>query len=185
MRGPKCSRQSNISEEQCLQRYFWLTMRQFMTEDVYLVIHQMYGKILFFPSGVMVCWSHSNDVSLEETLSLFTTDDIPKDGSTNTATDAFLKEINTSCRALGHTSGAAKAARKGYFSYIDHYGLNSIFLTVAPDDQRNFRIRLYIHSGDDVSQTVRKYFGIFKKKLFSFIRTLSLSIPARASWCWW
>ena len=112
-----------------------------------------------------MCQSQVNGVSLGETLSQFTTDHIPKDGLTNAATDAFLKAINTSCRALGHTSEAAKAARKGYFSYMDHYGLNSIFLTVTPDDQRNFRIRLYIHSGDDASQTVRKYFDIFKNTI--------------------
>ena len=100
----------------------------------------------------MVCRSQVNGVSLGETLSKFTTDDIPKDGSTNTTTDAFLKAINTSCKALGHTTEAAKAARKGYFSFMDHFGLNSLFLTVTPDDQRNFRIRLYIDSGRNVSK---------------------------------
>ena len=99
----------------------------------------------------MIYQSQVNGVSLGETLSNFTTDDIPKDSSTNAATDSFLKTINTSCRALGHTSEAAKAARKGYFSYMDHFGLNSLFLTVTPDDQRNFRIRLYIDPGRNVS----------------------------------
>ena len=122
-------------------------MRQFMTGDVCLVVHQMYGQILSFQSEVMVYQSQINDVSLDGTLSHFIDGDIPKDGSINTAIDVFLKAINTSCRALGHTSEAAKAGRKEYFSYIDHYRLNSNFLTVTPDDQHNFQICLYIDSG--------------------------------------
>ena len=165
MGGPKGARRTRISEEQCLQRYFRLSMRQFMTGDVCLVIHQMYGRILSFRSGVMVCRSQVNGVSLGETLSKFTTDDIPKDGSTNTATDAFLKAINTSCKALGHTTEAAKAARKGYFSYMDHFGLNSLFLTVTPDDQRNFRIRLYLDSGRNVSKKSENILNFSKTKV--------------------
>jgi len=149
--GPKGPRRSRISEEECLRRYLRLSMRQFMTGDVALIIHQMFSRILSFRSGVMVCRSQQNGESLGDRLAKFTTKDIPQDGTIAPSTEAFLKAINTSCRAMGHTPEAAKYARKCYFAYMDHFGLNSIFLTVTPDDLRNFRIRLYIHAGDTVS----------------------------------
>ena len=102
----------------------------------------------------MICRSQVSSESLGEKLANFTKDDIPSDGSTNPAVEAFLKAINTSCRALGQTPEAAKAARKGYFAYIDHLGLNSVFLTVTPDDLRSFRVRLYILAGQSVSVLV-------------------------------
>ena len=160
--GPKYVSPSQISEEQCLQRYFWLSMPQFMAGDVCLVVHQMYGQILSFCSGVTVCWSQVNGVSLGETVSNFTTNDISKDSSTNAVTDSFLKAINTSCRALSHTSEAAKAVRKGYLSYMDHVGLNSLFLTVTPDDQPNVWIRLYIDPGRNVSTTYEIFWNFQK-----------------------
>ena len=86
----------------------------------------------------MVCQSQVSGVSLGQTLSTFIAKDIPKDGSASAATDSFLKAINTACRALGHTSEAAQATRKGYFLYSDHFGLKSFFLTVTPDDQCSF-----------------------------------------------
>ncbi len=74
----------------------------------------MYGQILSFQSRVMVCRSHVDGVLLGVTLLKFTTDDLPKDGSTNTAIDTFLKAINTLCKAFGHTTEAEKAVRKKY-----------------------------------------------------------------------
>ncbi len=34
---------------------------------------------------------------------------------------------------------------------LDHYGLNSLFLTTTPDDECSFRVRLYAQPGDWVS----------------------------------
>ncbi len=93
-----------------------MAMCHFMTGDICLVVHQIYGQTLSFLNKVMVCQSFVNGVSLSETLFNLTTDDIPKDGSSNTAMDTFLKTINTSCKALGHTSKAVRAVRKIYLS---------------------------------------------------------------------
>ena len=153
MGGPtqKVKRRTQISQEECLRRYLRLSMKQFMTGDVALIIYQMYSRIISFRSGVMVCRSEVNGVPFGERLAQFTSSDVPLDGTSNEFTNMLLKAINTSCRAMGHTPEAAKAARKCYFSYMDHYGLNSIFLTVTPDDLRNFRIRLYVNAGRKVS----------------------------------
>ena len=151
MGGPKVKRRTPISEEACLQRYMRLAMRQFMRGDVILVIGNMYGRIQTFRSGIMLCRSQANGVQLGETLSQFNISDIPTDGSTNASTDRLLNAINTTCRALGHSPEAAKFARKCYFAFMDHWGLNSLFLSVTPDDLCNFRIRLYVRPESYVS----------------------------------
>ena len=129
----------------------------------------------------MVGRSQVGGVSLRETLSTFTTNNSPKDGSASAATNSFLKAISTSCRALGHTSEIAQAARKGYFSYSDHFGLNQFFLTVTQDDQRSFRVRLYIRVGDDVSEEHKKYFQIFKNITVLIPRRSLFLITTQAS----
>ena len=149
--GSKCPRQTSISEDQCLQRYCQLAMRQFMTGDVCLVLNQMFGRIHSYQSCVMPCGSQVNGVSLGEKLARFTSKDIPTDGLINAATDIFFKNNTASCRALGQTPEAVKAAHKGYFSYMEHFGLSSIFLTVTLDDQRDFCIRSCVHSDRNVS----------------------------------
>ena len=108
-----------------------------MTGDMALIIHQMFTRILSFRSGIMVCRAQVNGVLLGERLSRFTPTDIPIDGTVAPATEKFLKAINTSCRVMDHTPEAAKYVRKCYFSYIDHFGLDIIFLTVTPEDLRN------------------------------------------------
>ena len=55
----------------------------------------------------------------------------------------FLRSINATCRNLPHSNEASLEARKIYFSYLMHFGLPAVFLTITPDDQRNYRIVLY------------------------------------------
>jgi len=73
----------------------------------------------------------------------------------------FLSSINASCRSLPHTNEASMEARKIYFSYLIKFGLPCIFLTVTPDDQRNYRIVLY-----DISKTEYQ-FGVTDVKALS------------------
>lgn len=60
--------------------------------------------------------------------------------------EQFLRSIYASCRDLPHSNEASMEARKIYFSYIMEFGLPTIFLTVTPDDGRNYRIVLYAFS---------------------------------------
>ena len=151
MGGPSGSRQTQISVEACFQRYFRLAMPQFMRGDAILVLGHMYGRLLTYRSGVMICRSSINGVTLGDTLAKFTRDDFTNANSTSPAMEPLLKAITTSCRALGHTPEAAQHARKCYFSLIDHFGLNSLFLSITPDDLCSFRVRLYVKAEDFVS----------------------------------
>ena len=72
--GPSCSKRTQISKEACFQRYFRLAMPQFMREDAILVLGHIYGRILTYRSGVMICRSSINGVTLGETLSRFTSE---------------------------------------------------------------------------------------------------------------
>lgn len=156
--GPKVKRRTPISQEACFQLYMRLAMRQFMRGDVILVLGNCYSRIHTFRSGIMLCRSQVNGVQLGETLSQFKTSDIPTDGSTNETTDRLLNAINTTCRALGHSPEAAKFARKCFFAYIDHYGLNSLFLSITPDDLNCFRVRLIVRPAEFVSSTLFNLF---------------------------
>jgi hypothetical protein len=55
----------------------------------------------------------------------------------------YLKSIKAVCKDLPHSNEAALAARSTYFSYLMRFGLPCIFLTVSPDDLRNYRIIVY------------------------------------------
>ena len=59
----------------------------------------------------------------------------------------YLKSIKASCGNLPHSNEATMEARRLYFCYLVKFGLPSIFLTVTPDDLRNFRIVVYSLSG--------------------------------------
>ncbi len=52
---------------------------------------------------------------------------------------------------MGHTNKAAKYARHCCFAMLNHYGLNSLFLTTTPDDECSLRVRLYAKPEDWVS----------------------------------
>ena len=44
---------------------------------------------------------------------------------------------------MGHTKEAAKYARQNCFAMLDYNALNSLFLSLTPDDEFSFRVRLY------------------------------------------
>jgi len=58
----------------------------------------------------------------------------------------------------GHTAEAAQDARKPQFAMMDHFGLNSLFLTITPNDEFSFYVRLYANPDNEMSYY---YFEIF------------------------
>lgn len=48
------------------------------------------------------------------------------------------KAIIQKCKSLGHTTEASQDAKKHQFVMIDHFGLNTLFLTITPDDKCSF-----------------------------------------------
>jgi Helitron helicase-like domain at N-terminus len=61
----------------------------------------------------------------------------------NVVPNRFLQSIRAACSNLPHSNESSMEARKTYFSFVQYFGLPSIFLTVNPDDYRNFRIVVY------------------------------------------
>ena len=55
----------------------------------------------------------------------------------------FLNSVYAGCRLLPHSNEATRTARQTYFSYCIAFGLPCIFLTITPDDLRNFRLVVY------------------------------------------
>jgi hypothetical protein len=89
-------------------------------------------------------------VPLGEILASMTPNDL-QPNSTSSSFQALMKGVSTSCRALGYTSEAAQFARRCCFALSDHFGLNSVFLTVSPDDKCSYRVKMFAMPGQWVS----------------------------------
>ena len=58
----------------------------------------------------------------------------------------FLSSIHATCRNLPHSNEASEDARHKYFAFLAQFGMPAVFLTITPDDGRNYRIVLYARS---------------------------------------
>jgi hypothetical protein len=70
----------------------------------------------------------------------------------NSPEHQFLRSIKSTCGTLPHSNEACEDARKIYFSFLIKFGIPAIFLTITPDDLRNFRIVLYAVSPHKVNE---------------------------------
>ena len=77
--------------------------------------------------------------------------------------DSLLNAITTPCWALGHTPKVAQFAQTCYFALIDHFGLNSLFLSITPEDLCSFCVRLYANAAKLVSSICVIIFYILQK----------------------
>jgi hypothetical protein len=164
--GPKMKRRTQVSLELCIQLHLRLSLKQFMEGPIILVLNHINSRQMSYMSGVMTCRSTVNGVSLGDRLSSLTIKDLQLVTNKNTAnlnksTKGLLKAISTSCKAMGHTDEAAKYIRRCCLAMLDHYGLNSLFLTTTPDDECSFRVRLYAKPGDWVSTMFNLLFEHF------------------------
>jgi len=64
---------------------------------------------------------------------------------------------------MGRTEAAAKFARRCMFAMVDHFGLNSLFLSTTPDDEYSFRVRLYSKPQNWVSSCIIKTKTLYSK----------------------
>lgn len=153
---PKQKRPNHVSFQACIQRYMRVAMLQFMRGDVVLVMNHIYGRQVSYQSGVMTSRSKVGGESLGEQFSKIPVEELQaaadeNDPQSSPMVKTLMKSIFTSCKALGHTPEAAQFARRCCFSMQDYYGLNSVFLTITPDDECNFRIKLLTRPGEEVS----------------------------------
>ncbi len=138
--GPKMKRKVKVSHELCIQHYMRLSLLQFMEGPTILVMNHILNRQMSYKTGVMLCRSTVDGTPLGEKLSTVSMSELKKinDDKTdhlNANTKSLIKAISTSCRAMGHTEEAAKYARRCCFAMMDHYGLNSLFLSTTPDDE--------------------------------------------------
>ena len=68
----------------------------------------------------------------------------------NSAEHQFLKSIRAACGSLPHSNEASMETRRKYFPFLMMFGMLAIFLTINPDDLRNYRIVVYALVGKSV-----------------------------------
>lgn len=154
--GPNQKRRTKISKDKIIKRYTRLAMPQFMTAEVILVLHHIFSRQKSFETGIMTCRNKYGSGNFTRQINALRSSDFnDNDGQRDPCSDhrvnSVLKSITTSCKSLGHTAEAAAAARRRQFSMMDFFGLNSLFLTITPDDECNFRVRLYADPNKTVS----------------------------------
>ena len=131
-------------------------MPQFMTAEVVLVLHHIFSRQISFDTGIMTCRNKHGSRDFTRQINSLKSSDFEEsedrpDPRSNCHVNSVIESITTSCKSLGHTAEAAGAARRRQFSMMDYFGLNSLFLTITPDDECNFRVRLYADPGESVS----------------------------------
>ena len=177
--GPKMKRRTRVSMEACFYKYNRVALPPFLRGDAVLVFNHMFGRLFSYRSGVMTSRSMIDGVPLGERLASLTVDDLNvtelADGTVTTTPrfDTLMKAISTSCRTLGHTTAAAKEARKRNFAMMDFGGVNALFLTLTPCDECSFRVRLYCKPGTEVSALLT-YLSL--RYIFQIIIILSLTL---------
>ena len=157
MGGPNQKRPCNISKRQIIKRYTRLAMPQFMTAETILILHHIFSRQISFDTGIMTCRNrHGSRDFVRQINSLKASDFEEREDGSDPRSDhrvnSIINSITTSCKSLGHTSEAAGAARQRQFAMMDYFGLNSLFLTITPDDECNFRVRLYADPDSTVSK---------------------------------
>ena len=146
--GMNMNRRVKVSDLLCIQHYMRISLRQFMESQTILLLHQMYNRMKSYINGVMTCRTNINGITLGDRISNMSMKDIEqiKDDKTdhlNETTKEFLRAINTSSAAMGHTPEAAKYARRDAYAMLDHFGMNGIYATTTPDDECNMRVQIF------------------------------------------
>jgi hypothetical protein len=145
--GPNMEQRVKVSLELCIQVYMRLSLEKFMEGPTILVMNHIYNRQMSYKTGV-TCRSSIDGIPLGEKLSTLSTEHFEqiKDNNTDNldaTIKCFLKAISTSCTAMGHIEQAAKDARQCCFAMLDYFGLNSLFLSLTPDNKCSFKVRLY------------------------------------------
>jgi hypothetical protein len=157
--GPRTKRRVNVSLEECIKRYMMTAMPQFMRSDVIFILQHIYSRQLSYKTGVIKLKNKIGGQQAGDIIGNATKDDFIRavKHRTNNPTDplvALSKTVKTTCQSLGYTEEASKLARMNSFAMVDHFGLNSLFLTTTPCDECSFRVRLFTNPNGLVSHLV-------------------------------
>ena len=161
---PHIKRKVPVSIEACLRHYMRLSLNQFMRPDFILVCYHIWCRNSSYQTGLIKCKSNYKGKALGERISELSVDDIREASiemseaqvnntlpSRNSTATSFLKRITTSCKVLGHTTEAAKDARRKTYALTERFGSHSLFFTVTPDDECTFRVRMYANMGESIN----------------------------------
>ena len=110
-------------------------------------------ETVFVQTKILCNMKHSDTMSMGEKYGCMTPGELLKAikdsrnnnsaRHSNSGEHQFLKSIVSSCGKLPHSNEACMDARRTYFSFLMQFGIPAIFLTINPDDLRNFRIVVY------------------------------------------
>ena len=165
--GPKTNRRTKIPLTTCLMRYMRTANPAMMRSDVIFIIEHMLERHLTYNTGVMKLKNKINGIPTGEIIGrcgletfVDALDNNNDDDNPTNPVVLLKKTVETTCQAVGHTEDAAKYARQCHFSLLDHFGLNSLFLSITPDDECSFRVRLYSKPGQLVSKHYYHYYNL-------------------------
>lgn len=137
----------SVSKEVCLQHYMKMADPFFLCPDFVLTLHSMYEKDKSLSQASLCCRSLVDGKRLGAQIGSMQNEELEtimrSFESVEENNHGFLRTLTTSCRAMGHTNEAAKESRNKMFALWSVFGEPSIFFTVSPCDETNFRIRLY------------------------------------------
>ena len=164
--GP-IERKVPVSVEVCLEHYMRLSLNQFMRPDFILVCYHIWCRNASYKTGLIKCKSEFQGRALAEKISQLSVEDIKYASRQlshaqesndpvqaipgNSSGTSFLQKITTSCKVLGHTTEAAKDARRKVYALTERFGSHSLFFTVTPDDECTFRVRMYANMGNEIN----------------------------------
>lgn len=153
--GPKSNRRTKINTVDCLKRYMRTANPAMMRSDAIFIFEHILERHITYTTGVMKLRNRINGVPTGEIigkigLQKFTEALDNPENDPNSLVTLLTKTVTTTCQAVGHTEDAAKYARQCHFSLLDHFGMNSLFLSISPDDECSFRVRLYSNPGYEV-----------------------------------
>ena len=157
--GLGMNRPTSISDTECLKHYLRLSLSSFMRGDIILVISHMFNRIQSFTSGLVKCRSKKrHGKPFGEVISTITTEDIKTaaENITNKIEDnsiaaQFLKDSESSCKAVGYSTAAAKANRRIMFAFCDLWGIPGVFFSLSPCDECAFRVRIWAYAGSKLT----------------------------------
>ena len=158
--NPGVKRKVPVSEEACLRHYMRLSLKQFMKPDFILVCYHLLTRCASYTTGLIKCKSDYKGSPLADKISQLTVADIERAAGdmaarqanneqieTNTCASSFLKSVSASCKVAGHTTEAAKDARRKVYAMTDRLSAHSIMFTVTPCDENTFKVRMYASEG--------------------------------------
>ena len=149
--GTHLKRRNPVSVKECLRHYFCVALNQMQCPNFVLVVTSMYNRIQAFDTGFVMCKMNMNGRSWGEDISCLTSSQIAaaakrKDDKmpVGGAAGRLFTAISTACKPIGHTNEAAAAGRRKMLALGDLFGESSIFLSVTPDDENSFRVKLLV-----------------------------------------